>query len=261
MIPAYIEAAYVNLRKRKLEGAWEQYPLYDPPQKVEERLLTRDRAEENFEYFMRVRQQRVAYLRDWLRSHFRVTVTLDKKGIGELSRWARKYAGLLLVRGSDGRPTLSFFTYHPSWTAENTGHNILFDVGIIFGDAIISNCPNLRWEIDPISAVLPRTAERLRRSSGMSFQRPMLAGFNNPATYKSPLHDVYIFAAQMMYNCTTLDRLNRFYNLPMFARNNITNSLVSNFDAVLKMYPSGDPGNIKNEMTSEYYQRAVDSEF
>jgi hypothetical protein len=107
---------HVRLRNRRLRRALRGYPLYDPPHKVEERLLAREKAVDNFDYFMRVRQQRVDYFREWLRRHFGVTVTLDEKGVRALSRWGNKYAGLLLDQRPGGDPTDSYFTYDPPWT-------------------------------------------------------------------------------------------------------------------------------------------------
>jgi hypothetical protein len=182
------------LRKLWLRRALRGYPLYDPPHKIEERLLTREKASENFDYFMRVRQQRLGYFRDWLHRNFGVTMTLDEKGMRALNRWGNKYAGLLLVEGPDGNPTNTYFTYNPPWTGENAGHNVLFDMGIALGEAIIACCPKLRWDVDPISAILPRTAKMLKREAGMSFQRPELTGFDNPVGTASPLHRPFSFA-------------------------------------------------------------------
>jgi hypothetical protein len=175
---------WVWLRKRRLERALREYPLYDPPHKVEERLLSREKAAENFDYFMRVRLQRVAYFRQWLRRHFGVVVTLDERGVRALNRWAVDYAGLLLVKDVNGNPTMSYFTYDPPWTGESAGHNVIFDMGTMLGEAIVANCPKLRWDFDPISGLLPNEAKVLKQSPGSSCQRPMLTGFDNPAYEK-----------------------------------------------------------------------------
>src|SRR6516164_8652607 len=92
---------------------------------------------------------------------------------------------------------------HPTWTGRNAGYNALFDMGIALGEIIIACRPKLRWDVDPISAILPRTAKMLKRSRGMSFQRPELTGFDDPTRTASPLHEVYMFAHQMsLYNIT-----------------------------------------------------------
>ena len=144
------------LRRVWLRRALRDYPLYDPPHKVEERLLSKEEALENFDYFMRVRQQRLAYFQDWLRRNLCVTLAPNKVGVKALNRWGNKYAGLLLTAGPDGHPNNSYFTYDPPWTGENAGCNVLFDMGIALGEFIIVNCPKLHWALDPLSAMLPR---------------------------------------------------------------------------------------------------------
>jgi hypothetical protein len=109
MLRSYVQAFYLQRRRRELERALGGYPLYDPPHKIEERLLTKEKAAENFAYFMGVRLERVAYLQGWLHRHFGVTATLDEKGVRALSRWGNDYAGFLLVKRANGRATLDLF--------------------------------------------------------------------------------------------------------------------------------------------------------
>jgi hypothetical protein len=247
------------LRTLWLQRALREYPLYNPPHKVEERLLSKEKATENFDYFMRVRQQRLAYFRDWLRRNFGVIITLDEKGVRALGRWGNKYAGLLLDKGPGGDPTDSYFTYDPPWTGENAGYSVIFDMGIMLGEAIIASCPKLRWDVDPISAILPRTARQRKREAGMSYQRPELTGFDDPVGTASPLHQVFTFAHQMSINMTTFDGINRYYNCPSDVRKNIRQQLLNSFSAVLRDYPAGDPYRLREQMSPEDYLKFVDA--
>jgi hypothetical protein len=249
-----------KLRELYLRRALRGYPLYDPPHKVEERLLSREKANENFDYFMGVRLQRLAYFLGWLRRYFGVTVTLDENGVRALNRWGNKYAGLLLVLGPDGYPTESYFNYDPPWTGENAGHNVLFDMGIAFGEALVANCPKLRWDVDPISAILPRQAKALKRASGASFQRPMLTGFDDPASGAIPLHDVYGFARQMKRNLTTFKGIHRFYGFHRDDRRMIRERLLRNFRLTKKNYPGGDPYKLREQIGPEEYLKFIDTE-
>src|SRR5262249_22936752 len=147
----------------------------------------------------------------WLQRHFGASVMLDEQGVRAVSRWGNEYAGFLLVKGPDGKSNRSYFTYDPPWIGENAGHNVLFDMGIMCGEAVIANCPKVHWDFDPLSAILPRTAKMLKRSRGLSFQRPMLTGFDNPAYTPHPLHDVWGFAHQMAHSMTTVEGINRFH--------------------------------------------------
>jgi hypothetical protein len=133
-----------RLSKARLDlgRALHDYPPYDPPHKVEERRLPKEKAAENFDYFMRVRMQRVAQFRNWLQQHFAVRVTHDEEGVRALGRWGNDYAGWLLGRAADGHPQSSdthyhaYYAYDPPWTGENAGMNVVFDMGITLGEAI-----------------------------------------------------------------------------------------------------------------------------
>lgn len=248
------------LRRRWLRRALRDYPLYDPPHKVEERLLSKEKAAENFDYFMRVRQQRLAYLQNWLRQHFGVTLTPDRAGVRALNRWGNKYAGLLLIAGPDGHPDDSYFTYDPPWTGENAGCNVLFDMGIALGEFIIVNCPKLHWALDPRSAVLPRKTELRKHSPGMSYQKPELTGSDNPVSSFSPLHQVFTFAHEMMLCTITIEDRMKFHSLPKMHKANLINYLNNIFHNIIKNYPEFDPNGLRKEMSAEEYINLVDSE-
>jgi hypothetical protein len=245
------------LRRFWLQRALRDYPVYDPPHKREERLLTKELARENFDYFMEVRQQRAEYFRDWLRRFFRVILTPDAKGIEALSRWGNKYVGLLLDTDSAGNPTDSYFTYSPSWTGNNAGCNVVFDMGITFGEFIILNCPKLYWDVDPTSSILPRTTKARKRSPGMSFQRPVLTGSENPTWIGSPLHDVHGFAHQMIYLANYPDAC-RYYRSHKEDRRLVRDELLNNFNSTLNYYPDFDPYQLRHSMSKSAYQNLVD---
>jgi hypothetical protein len=247
------------LRKRWLERCWRDYPLYDPPHKREERILSKAEAAQNFDYFMSVRQQRDACFRDWLRRYFGVTVTLDEDGMRGLNRWGNKYAGFLLAREPRERTTSAYFTYSPPWIGRNGGNNVLFDMGITLGESIIASCPNLRWDFDPTSTILPRTAKERKRGAGSGFQRPMLTGFDNPAYCPMPLYDVYSFARQMAEHITTLKDLIEHYDRPRGIRNLVRDELLNKFKGILRNYPAGDPYKLLDQMGRRDYLNLVDA--
>jgi len=246
------------LRKWRLRRALRGYPLYDPPHKVEEYLLSQEKAVENFDYFMRVRQQRTAHFQQWLRRYFRVAITPDEKGVKALNRWGNKYAGFLLVTGPSANVRSSYFTYDPPWTGNNAGYNVLFDMGITLGDIMIAQCPKLHWVVDPVSAVLPRTAKMLKRSPGMSFQRPALTGFNDPVNSASPLHSVWGFAHQMSRYTTTLAGLQRYLSDPRPLRRFIRDEMLNGFNAVIRGYRGREPNEFRDTMSREDYIAFVD---
>ena len=162
------------LRKQWLTHALRNYPVYDPPHKVEERLLPKEQALENFDYFMRVRQGRVAYFQKWLRRYFWTDIWADDKGVRALNRWARRYSGLVFLGDLERRN--SYYTYDPPWTGAGAGCNVVFDIGIALGEFIMVNCPKLRWDMDPISAVLPKTARERKRFLRIRFPAAPIDG-------------------------------------------------------------------------------------
>lgn len=246
---------HMTLRKFKLRRALRHYPVYDPPHKAEERLLSKAKATENFDYFMRVRLQRSAYFQDWLRRYFGVTLTPDEAGVRALNRWGNKYAGLLLLPGPSDHQTPYYFTYDPPWTGENAGCNVVFDIGITMGEFIIANCPKLRWDVDPISAILPRRAGNLKDAEGTSFQRPMLASSENPVWGDAPLHYTYIFSTQMSNLTTTFDSVGRYYALPARVRNGIKDQLINRFKSILDHYLDFDYQGLLGKVSREKYLR------
>jgi hypothetical protein len=247
------------LRKLWLRHALRDYPMYDPPHKVEERLLSAEKARENFDYFMRVRHERLAYFREWLRRSFWVVLTPDTHGVRALNHWGNKYAGLLLEAKPSGGPTDAYFTYNPPWTGSNAGCNVVFDMGITLGEFVIANCPRLHWDFDPISANLPRTAKLLKRESGMSFQRPRLTGSDNPAWSWPPLHYVHTFAHHRM-PWTTYPSACRYYRQLRVVRHLMRDELLNDFKSTLNNYPAFGADVAQREMSLGEYLDLVDSE-
>jgi hypothetical protein len=279
LIGLFHSLAHMRVRRRRnclrerlskarldLERALHDYPPYDPPHKVEERRLPKEKAAENFDYFMRVRMQRVAQFRNWLQQHFAVTVTLDEEGVRALGRWGNDYAGWLLARAAEGHPESSdahyhtYYAYDPPWTGENAGMNVVFDMGITLGEAIIASCPKVHWDFDPISAILPKTARMLKRTPGLGFQRPMLTGFDNPAHQSIPLENVFYFALHMMQLMTTVEGIEKFHDQPRGFRPLDLEQLVRIFIDTLQNYPEGDPHKLREQMGPQEFLRFVDAE-
>jgi hypothetical protein len=247
------------LRNRRLQRALRDYPLYDVPHKVEDRLLPRDAAAENFAYFMDVRHQRLAHLQEWLKEFFGTTVTTDEWGLGTLCRWGVKYAGLLMTREPIGRARSCFDSYTPLWTGVNAGYNVVFDMGILLGESIIASCPNIRWDFDPISSLLPRTAKWERSQEGLGFQRPQLTGYPRRPEYRSsPFYVAREFADLIMYLMVTFEGMRRYKFLS--GKRNIRERLLNFFRAEVDNYrhPHEDPR--RKTMTEEEYLRLIDSE-
>jgi hypothetical protein len=183
-----------------------------------------------------------------------------------LGRWGNDYAGWLLARAAEGHPQSpdtyydTYYAYDPPWTGENAGMNVVFDMGIALGEAIIASCPKLHWDFDPVSAILPKTTKMLKRTPGLGFQRPTLTGFDNPAYQSIPLEVAFYFALHMMQLMTTVEGIERFYSQPRGFRRLNLEQLVRNFIDTLQNYPEGDPHKMREEMGPQEFLRFVDAE-
>jgi hypothetical protein len=155
--------------KWRLLRAVKGYPLYDPPHKSSEIDMPELQARENFDYFMRVRLERLEILRSWMRRAFGFDLTFAPESAGRLNRWEQRYGAFLV----DGRSkSYSVFTsYQPRWVGKYASYNVMFDIGIYVGEYVIAKRPHIRWEMDKGHEIEPASF----RSIG--YQRPCLAGF------------------------------------------------------------------------------------
>ncbi|NEU12784.1 hypothetical protein G3T14_11640 [Methylobacterium sp. BTF04] len=121
------------------------YPLYDVPYKTQEADLTETQVRENFDYFLRVRQERLAFFFDWLRRKFGVAASLTPEGVLAIERWVRDFGGGAIE--STACDLRIFATYTPAWTDSRAGYNVMIDLGIFIGEYLIWRRPELYWEI------------------------------------------------------------------------------------------------------------------
>lgn len=218
----------VVLRDIYLSHVSRDYPVYDPPHKSEEYFLSRAKAEENFEYFMHVRQQRASDFGHWLKRNFWVAISTDQRGAESMNKWGCSYAGLLLSVDSVGEVDRSYFTYSPPWVGPRIRYNIMFDMGIVLGESIIAACEGLHWTLGKNS----------RSGPGMSDQRPEIGGFSDPSVTVSPLHSAYGFSRQMRIYTTTFAGMSRLSRAPRFVRENVRWELLNVFKATVNAYRS-----------------------
>jgi hypothetical protein len=150
--------------RRALRG----YPVYDVPHKDAEGKMGEARAQENFDYFMRVRLGRLAYFTGWLRKNFGVEAILNGEGLQAVSRWTEAYGGGL-IGGDDFLTMMKIYgTYQPRWEGALAGYNVMIDIGIFEGEYLIVKRPRLRWEIYRGHEIEPETF------NSIDFMKPCL---------------------------------------------------------------------------------------
>jgi hypothetical protein len=151
--------------RRALAG----YPLYDVPNKQAEATLDEARVQENFDYFMKVRLDRLGFFRKWLADWFGRTASLNGDGVLALNAWVNAYGGGLI--GDQFDCATKFESYQPAWVGEYVGYNVMVDIGIFLGEYLIAKRPKLHWEI--YRGHLDEDGE----FSGPNLKRPHLGGF------------------------------------------------------------------------------------
>ncbi|NEU12785.1 hypothetical protein G3T14_11645 [Methylobacterium sp. BTF04] len=240
------------LRRRRLLRALRDYPVYDPPHKKEERLLSREQAVENFDYFMRIRHQRLAFFQAWLQQNFRVTINSTERGVRKINRWGNDYAGLLLYHPEDlNAPGNAYFFYKHAWIEDFAGCNVVFDMGIALGEFIIANCPNLYWTFDPLSEKFPKSSRLLKNLPGMSFWRAEISGYDSLTCTASPLHDIYTYAQEIYIYTNSLAGKSKFQDLIL--KKSATNRIIYLFIQAIESYPSGYPPGFKKDKSEKEY--------
>jgi hypothetical protein len=127
----------------RIKDAIADYPFYDRPCKQKPKLL--HQVQENFDYFMRVRLDRLAFFQSWLQTHFDVHASFDSDGALAVSRWLDRY-GEGLLSGHD-RDQYSFPQYSKWWTKEDPTYSVIFDLGIFVGEFVIEKRPWCRWAL------------------------------------------------------------------------------------------------------------------
>jgi hypothetical protein len=155
--------------KARLLRAVEGYPIYDPPHMSAELRMPKAQALENFDYFMRVRLQRLEILRVWMRRNFRFDLTFEPKSAEWLDRWEQKYGAFLVA---DAAEEFKVFTsYQPPWVGKYASYNVMFDIGIYVGEYVIAKRPNIHWAMYEGHKIEPASF------CSIGYQRPGLAGF------------------------------------------------------------------------------------
>jgi hypothetical protein len=133
------------LKHARARRAVKGYPLYNVPHKQAEAALPESQAQENFDYFVKVRLDRLAFFQKWLFDNFGAKASLDGDGVRAVGQWVDDYGGGLI---GDEPHTMSIFAdYRPRWEGDYAGYNVMIDIGIFLGEYLISKRPRLHWAI------------------------------------------------------------------------------------------------------------------
>ena len=129
---------------RRVLDALRAYPPYIPPIWDPGKPFA-DSVAEYQAFFFANKDLRIEALRAFV-AKFGVALTVDEDGLRAISAWCPAYADLLVDGLESDAVTFAYQDFEPSWTGPLLGLNPIFDLGIYFGECILSHNPKLKWE-------------------------------------------------------------------------------------------------------------------
>lgn len=126
-----------------MSDALADYPVYELPKWDSATKSPRDAATEYAQFFLDNRAHRLDSLRKFL-ARFDVALSFDDAGVMALSTWHPLYADLLLDEWTE-EIQLSYIYFDQPWAAGLLGLNVVFDLGVYFGECMLFRNPRLRW--------------------------------------------------------------------------------------------------------------------
>jgi hypothetical protein len=140
--------------RRRVSGALIDYPVYEPlhrqgpncpkdlsSQEVQEFVA---RGRDNFSNFEEHRNERLGALRAFLEK-FGVDMGLEERGLAAVAAWLPGNCGALVANLRKEETIQIFFRHLVPWEGDLRGLNVIFDLGIFFGECVIFRNSGLHW--------------------------------------------------------------------------------------------------------------------
>jgi len=139
---------------RRMLEALADYPVYEPlhrqgpncprhfPDQEMQEFAARGR--DNFAYFMEHRAERLNALKGFL-AGFGVSIDLQEPGLATVSTWLPGHCGALVPNLGRDETMQIFFRYLKPWEDNLRGLNVIFDLGIFFGECVLARNPRVHW--------------------------------------------------------------------------------------------------------------------
>jgi len=123
------------------------YPEYTPPYKQESIDLSVSQAKDNFEYFMKVKSDRIVFISKLL-STFSLNINpekVDRDSLLRLDEWAYQQWPAIYDKYL-ARDGLFLFTFNNTKLLKI--RSMLLDLSILLGECYLNLCPNSKWYLD-----------------------------------------------------------------------------------------------------------------
>lgn len=156
------------LKHARVKRALIDYPLYDVPHRRAERTMSEAEAQDNFDYFIRVKSERMAFFQEWLSSNFETKASVGGDGVRAVSCWIDEYGGGLI--GDELESQSIFSSYQPRWVDRYAGYNVIVDIAIFLGEFLLAKRPRLYWKMQRGHEQDPKPNE------SVNYLRPCIGG-------------------------------------------------------------------------------------
>jgi len=131
-------------QKLRVSGALTDYPPYRPPQWNLGTKSPTDADAEYKKFFFDNRDRRVEALRTFI-ARFDVTLDLSDVGVAAVSEWCPIYADLLVEEIETDSVWSAYHGFAAPWTGPLLGLNPIFDLGVYYGECLLSRNSKLKW--------------------------------------------------------------------------------------------------------------------
>jgi len=129
--------------RRIISGALADYPPYLPP--PWDAASLREASAIYSDFFFENRSRRLHALRLFL-AHFNVAVDLDDARILAISAWCPHSTHLLVEGLNTDSVHDAYNDFTSPWIGPLIGLNPIFDLGVYFGECMLSRNPQLKWQ-------------------------------------------------------------------------------------------------------------------
>jgi hypothetical protein len=142
----YILRPSARQRAKHVREALADYPLLELPHRKNAIDLTPDAARENERFLLDQMPDRMAALGDFLR-RFNVEMGTGDAALAAVSAWFPDHAGLLTTKLWTAAARFAFFSFSRPWVGPLRGLNAIFDLGLFFGESMLSANPACNWRV------------------------------------------------------------------------------------------------------------------
>ena len=132
-------------QKQRVLDALAGYPPYEPPEWNPDTKSLLEANVEYKDYFFANRDRRIEALRTFL-AKFDVASNFDDAGLMAVSAWCPLYADLLVEGLNSDTVRSAYHGFEAPWSGTLLGLNPIFDLGIYYGECLLSRRSRLKWQ-------------------------------------------------------------------------------------------------------------------